>query len=287
MAARSSRPRRKRCSNCWRPEGSDFLRYAIGLEYDGSAFLGWQIQRQEPTVQGCVELAVERVANHPARVTCSGRTDAGVHALAQVAHFDSEAGRSERSWILGLNSHLPEGASVLWIRPVDESFHARFSAYSRSYRYVILNRWIRPALEARRMSWCRTPLDADKMHAAAQALLGEHDFSSFRASACQARHAVREIQSVSVQRSADVVTLEVTADGFLYHMVRNIAGSLLRVGTGEEPVSWMKALLEMKDRTRAAPTAPAGGLYFVAARYPANYGLPESTPAFPRGRDLS
>jgi tRNA pseudouridine38-40 synthase len=238
-------------------------------------------------VQACVEQAVARVANHPARVTCCGRTDTGVHALAQVAHFDTDAERSERSWILGLNSHLPGGASVLWIRRVDESFHARFSAFARSYRYVILNRWIRPALEARRMSWCRAPLDAAKMHAAAQALLGEHDFSSFRASACQARHAVREIQAISVQRSEDVVTLEVTANGFLYHMVRNIAGSLLRIGVGEEPVSWMEALLEQQDRTQAAATAPPEGLYFVGARYPQNFGLPETVPAFPRGWDLS
>lgn len=263
------------------------MRYAIGLEYDGSAFLGWQIQRQEPTVQGCLEKAVAVVADHEARVSCSGRTDTGVHALGQVAHFDSTAIRSERSWILGLNSNLPAAVSVLWVREVDDSFNARFSAFSRSYRYVILNRWIRPALEAKRMSWCRTPLDADKMHQAAQALLGEHDFTSFRARACQARHAVREIQQISVQRTADVVTLEVSANGFLYHMVRNIAGSLLRVGRGKETVSWMKEVLDNLDRTQAAPTAPPEGLYFVGARYPEHYGLPLAPPAFPRGWDLS
>ena len=238
-------------------------------------------------MQGCIERAVARVADHPARVTCSGRTDAGVHALAQVAHFDSDAGRSERSWILGLNSHLPEGASVLWIRPVDESFHARFSAFSRSYRYVILNRWIRPALEARHVSWYRKPLDADRMHKAAQCLLGEHDFSSFRASACQARHAVREIHAISVAREGDFVTLDVTANGFLYHMVRNIAGSLLHVGCGEAPVQWLEDTLEKRDRNQAAPTAPPEGLYFLGARYPDHYGLPTTPPAFPRGRGLS
>ena len=263
------------------------MRYAIGLEYDGSEFLGWQIQRQEPTVQSCVEQAVARVADHEARVTCCGRTDAGVHAQSQVAHFDSEAERSERSWILGLNSHLPAGVSVLWIRPVDDSFHARFSAFSRSYEYRILNRWIRPALEARRMSWCRAPLDATVMNEAAQALLGEHDFTSFRAGACQARHAVREIQEISVERSGDVVSLSVTANGFLYHMVRNIAGSLLRIGTGEAPAPWLGELLEARDRAQAAPTAPPEGLYFIAARYPDQYGLPEAVPAFPRGWDLS
>lgn len=263
------------------------MRYAIGVEYDGSGFLGWQIQQQEPTVQGCVEAAVARVADHEARVTCSGRTDTGVHALCQVAHFDSDARRPERSWILGLNSNLPPGISVLWIREVDNEFHARFSAFSRSYRYVILNRWIRPALEANRMSWCRRPLDADKMQRAAQALLGEHDFSSFRAGACQARHAVREIQQISVQRTADVVSLDVAANGFLYHMVRNIAGSLIRVGQGEEKESWVKEVLEKLDRKQAAPTAPPEGLYFLGARYPDAYDLPGIPRAFPRGWNLS
>lgn len=263
------------------------MRYAIGLEYDGSEFLGWQVQRQEPTVQGCLEQALVRVADETVRVIACGRTDTGVHALGQVAHFDSAAQRSERDWVLGLNSHLPAAASVLWIRPVDDSFHARFSAYSRSYRYIMLNRWIRPALEARRMSWCRQPLDADRMHEAAQALRGEHDFTSFRARACQARHAVREILDIAVERNGDVITLEVTANGFLYHMVRNIAGSLLRVGLGEEDVSWPGLLLERRNREEAAATAAAEGLYFVRARYPERYALPVSAPAFPRGRDLS
>jgi tRNA pseudouridine38-40 synthase len=263
------------------------MRYAIGIEYDGSDFLGWQIQRQEPTVQGCMERALSRVADHEARVTCSGRTDTGVHAHCQVAHFDTTAKRPERSWILGLNSNLPDGISVLWIRPVDDSFHARFSAFSRSYRYQIVNRWVRPALQAHRMSWCRTPLDADKMQAAAQALLGEHDFTSFRARACQARHAVREIQQISVRRTADIVCLDVTANGFLYHMVRNIAGCLIRVGADEEEVSWVAKVLESRDRNVAAPTAPPEGLYFLGARYPASYGLPEESAAFPRGWNLS
>ncbi|MGK2924120.1 MAG: tRNA pseudouridine(38-40) synthase TruA [Lysobacterales bacterium] len=267
------------------------MRYAIGLEYDGSMFFGWQVQRQEPTVQGCVEQALQQVAAQPVRVTCCGRTDTGVHALGQVAHFDTEARRAERSWILGLNSHLPAGISVLWIRRVDESFHARFSAFSRTYRYLVLNRWIRPALEGRRMSWCRRPLDAAKMDLAAQALRGEHDFTAFRAGGCQARHAVREIQDIAVSRSGDVVALEITANGFLYHMVRNIAGSLLRVGLGEAEVGWIGELLAQRDRSKAAPTAAPEGLYFVSARYPEQYGLPvalpEGPPAFPRGWDLS
>jgi tRNA pseudouridine38-40 synthase len=263
------------------------MRYAIGLEYDGSAFFGWQVQRQEPTVQGCVEQALAKVADHEVRVTCCGRTDTGVHALGQVAHFDSVAERSERSWILGLNSHLPVGISVLWIRKVNDDFHARFSAFSRSYRYRILNRWIRPAVNASRLSWCRIPLDADTMDQAARLLLGEHDFSAFRASACQAQHAVREVQEISVHRDGDQVCLDVSANGFLYHMVRNIAGSLLKIGTGEKPVEWMRQLLDGRDRTLAAATAGAEGLYFVGARYPTHYDLPDSAPAFPRGWNQS
>jgi tRNA pseudouridine38-40 synthase len=262
-------------------------RYAVGLEYDGSEFLGWQVQRQQPTVQACLEKAVSSVADHEARVVCCGRTDTGVHAVGQIAHFDTHADRPERSWILGLNSNLPGAVSVLWIREVDDSFHARFSAFSRSYSYRMLNRWIRPALELKRMSWCRHPLDADKMNEAAQALLGEHDFTSFRASACQARHAVREVQQISVQRDTDVVSLDITANGFLYHMVRNIAGSLIRVGLGEESVSWMRDVLKKEDRTQAAPTAPPEGLYFMGARYPEHYGLPVTPQAFPRGWNLS
>lgn len=263
------------------------MRYAIGLEYDGSEFLGWQVQSQEPTGQGCVEKALEKVANHAVRVHCSGRTDSGVHAICQVVHFDTDAHRPERAWVLGLNSHLPQGISALWIRQVDASFHARFSAYTRSYRYDILNQWIRPALDARRVSWCRSPLDADKMHEAAQALVGEHDFTSFRARACQANHAVREIQQISVQRTGDIVSLEVTANGFLYHMVRNIAGSLIKVGMGEERAGWMKDVLEKMDRDVAAPTAPPEGLYFLGARYPDSYSLPTARSAFPRGWNLS
>lgn len=238
-------------------------------------------------MQGCLEEALSQVADHSARVTCCGRTDTGVHALCQVAHFDSGASRSERSWILGLNSHLPDGITVLWIRKVDDSFHARFNAFSRSYRYLILNRWMRPALEAKRMSWCRVPLDADKMNEAAQALLGEHDFTSFRAKSCQANHAIREIQKIGVQRNEDVISVDVTANGFLYHMVRNIVGSLLCVGRGEQPVDWMKALLEKMDRAQAAPTASPQGLYFVAARYPDHFELPVTVAPFPRGWNLS
>lgn len=263
------------------------MRYAFGIEYDGSAFLGWQAQRQEPTIQVCVEAALTHVADHSVRVTCCGRTDAGVHALCQVAHFDSTARRSERSWILGANSHLPPAITLLWLRAVDENFHARFSAFSRSYRYRILNRWVRPALEAKHVSWCRQPLDAEMMHLAAQALHGEHDFSAFRAAACQARHARREVHEISVSRIGNEIRIEITANGFLYHMVRNIAGSLISIGQQDRPVGWMQALLHGRDRTLAAPTAAAEGLYFVGARYLEQYQLPGSELDFSSGRHLS
>lgn len=257
------------------------MRYALGLEYDGSGFLGWQVQQQQPTIQGCLEQAVAHVANHEVRVFCAGRTDTGVHARCQVAHFDSAAERSERSWLLGINSHLPAGISALWIRQVNDDFHARFSAFSRSYQYIVLNRWVRPALESDYVSWYRRPLNAGVMHEAAQALLGEHDFSAFRAAGCQATHPVREIQAISVKRALDRVILEITANGFLYHMVRNIAGSLLQIGSGEQGVEWMAQLLARGDRAQAAPTATAEGLYFLSARYPDKYALPSTGIDFP------
>lgn len=260
------------------------MRFAIGLEYNGSSFLGWQVQRQGPTVQGCVEAALGQVANHMVHVTCCGRTDTGVHATCQVAHFDSLSNRSERSWILGANSHLPESVSILWVRGVGDDFHARFSAFSRTYRYRILDRWVRPALDASRVSWWRKPLDAGLMHQSAQCLLGEHDFSAFRAASCQARHAVREIQQVMVSRAGAEVHIDVTANGFLYHMVRNIAGSLLAIGSGEQPVAWLERLLRDRDRSQAAPTATAEGLYFMGARYPQQYSLPGAESGFPLPR---
>lgn len=257
------------------------MRLAGGLEYDGSRFQGWQVQASEPTIQSCLERALSSVANHPVSVTASGRTDSGVHALEQVFHFDSEAGRSERSWVLGMNSHLPEGISGLWIRQVDDSFHARFSAFSRRYCYVILNRQVRPALETGRVAWCREPLDAEAMNEAAQILQGEHDFTSFRASGCQARHPVREVREISVRRRGAYLFLDISANAFLYHMVRNIAGSLMMVGRGEEPPQWLDRVLNARDRESAGMTAPAEGLYFVKARYPTQYGLPARVRAFP------
>ena len=250
------------------------MRLAAGVEYDGSGFFGWQRQRQSPTVQASLEAALAKVADHPLTVHCAGRTDTGVHALCQVIHFDTSAARSERSWILGTNSQLVPGVSLLWARPVADDFHARFSARRRSYRYRILNRWIRPAIDRGRVAWIRYPLDAERMHAAAQALLGEHDFSSFRAVGCQARSPVRTVHSVSVQRCGHEVIMDIEANAFVYHMVRNIAGALIAVGRGQQPESWLAELLKLRDRTVAGVTAPPEGLYFVAPRYPEHPFLP-------------
>jgi tRNA pseudouridine38-40 synthase len=257
------------------------MRYALGVEYDGSRFYGWQTQRETPTVQATLEASLSQVANHPVSVVCAGRTDTGVHARCQVVHFDSEAERSDRSWVLGINSNLPKSVAVLWIRPVSDDFHARFSALARTYQYVILNRWVRPAIENRLVSWERRPLDEALMHDAAQALLGEHDFSAFRSSGCKANHPVREVQSIRVRRVRDQVEIDVTANGFLYHMVRNIAGSLIPVGRGEQPVAWIAQLLAGRDRRLAGVTASPDGLYFRNVRYPAKFSLPGNDEAFP------
>lgn len=251
------------------------MRYAIGIEYDGSGFCGWQAQRDDPSVQVTLEQALSRVADQAVRLSCAGRTDTGVHALCQVAHFDSEANREGRQWVLGCNTQLPDSVCLLWARRVDDAFHARFSAFERSYRYVILNRAVRPALRSGKVAWCRKPLDAGRMHEAAQALLGEHDFSAFRSAGCQARHAVREISQIRVAREGEDVILDIAANGFLYHMVRNIAGSLIDVGSGERASTWMGELLAGGDRTVAGATAEAAGLYFVGVRYPDEFGLAE------------
>ncbi len=247
------------------------MRLAAGVEYDGSGFFGWQRQRQTPTVQACLEEALSSVANHPVIVHCAGRTDTGVHARCQVIHFDTQAERSERSWVLGTNSRLPEGISLLWVRTVSDEFHARFSARSRRYRYRILNRWIRPAMERGRVAWVRHRLDERLMNEAAQTLIGEHDFSSFRAAGCQAKSPVRTVTEASVVRSGHELHFDIEANAFVYHMVRNIAGSLIKVGRGLSPPSWIADLLKQRNRSAAGITAPAQGLCFVAASYP-NFG---------------
>ena len=256
------------------------MRLALGIEYDGGGFLGWQ--RLSPhgsgpddgSLQAAVEHALSRVADAPVQVTCAGRTDAGVHARCQVVHFDSDARRDPRGWILGTTANLPAALAVRWCVPVDAGFNARFSAMARQYRYRILNRSARAGLERQYLGWERVPLDAEAMHHAAQALLGERDFSSFRSAQCQATHARRELQRIAAWREGEHVLVEVQANAFLHHMVRNIVGALLCVGRGEREPGWIAELLALRDRTRASVTAPAAGLCFLGPLYPPRWGLP-------------
>ncbi|HJP98134.1 MAG TPA: tRNA pseudouridine(38-40) synthase TruA [Rhodanobacteraceae bacterium] len=250
------------------------MRVALGIEYDGTGYFGWQRLAHGPSVQAEVESALAFVADHPVAVTCAGRTDAGVHARCQVVHFDTHAARDERAWMLGATSRLPYAIAVLWARAVPDDFHARFSARARRYHYVLLNRPIRPALEARFVAWERRPLDAGAMHAAAQCLVGEQDFSSFRAVSCQATHARRNVTEVAVHRAGDHVVVEIEANAFLHHMVRNIVGSLLEVGCGARPGEWIAEVLAARDRGVAGVTAMPQGLTFLGPRYPAQWELP-------------
>ena len=243
-------------------------RLAIGLEYDGGNYQGWQAQPGGRGVQDAVNRALSRVADHEVRCMGAGRTDAGVHAIEQVAHFDTSARRSSRAWLLGANTYLPGDANLLWARPVAADFHARHSATSRSYAYLILNRAVRSALERNRAWLIRDPLDAPAMQRAAQALLGEHDFSSFRAAHCQSKSPVRTIESIEVRRQADRVWISCRANGFLQRMVRNIAGSLCLVGRGRRPPEWIADILAARKREAAGPSAPPQGLYLRGIAYP-------------------
>lgn len=258
------------------------MRMAIGVQYDGAGFQGWQSQSSaRRTVQAVLEQALAQVADHPVRLTCAGRTDAGVHGVGQVAHFDTDAVRPERGWVLGGNAHLPADVSLTWAQAMPEAFHARFSALARRYRYLIWNSPHRSALWRDRAAWERRPLDAERMAQAGQVLVGEHDFSAFRAAECQARHPIRQIHELSVRRWGAGLVLEVEANGFLHHMVRNIAGVLLAVGAGARPIAWVEAVLRGRDRTQAGVTASASGLYLLAVRYPDHFSLPPSDMAAP------
>ena len=261
-------------------------RIALGIEYDGSAYAGWQQQSHSRSVQSALQAALAAVAGHEIQLAAAGRTDAGVHALLQVAHFDSTASRPESAWTLGTTAGAPDDLSVLWAREVPDEFHARHSALSRTYLYRILNRRIRPAIERQRACWVRRPLDATSMHRAAQLLLGERDFSSFRAAECQSSTAMRRLTAVSVERSGGEIRIVVTANAFLHHMVRNIVGSLLLVGSAQRPEHWLAEVLEARDRTRAGPTAPPQGLYFAGVEYPSEFGLPCGVAASGRLLDL-
>ncbi len=251
------------------------MRIALGLEYDGSAYAGWQSQPHGNTVQDVLETAVSVIADAPVRTICAGRTDAGVHALAQVVHFDTDATRPDTAWVRGVNANLPPQVAVRWAMSVGGDFHARFSARSRSYRYLLLNRPIRPAVLNGRVGWFHAPLDLDAMTAAATCLVGEHDFSAFRAAECQAKSPVKRLHRISITRQNEVICFEVTASAFLQHMVRNLVGSLVYVGKGRYPPEWMAELLGSRTRARAAPTFDAAGLYFAGVEYEERWRLPQ------------
>jgi tRNA pseudouridine38-40 synthase len=249
-------------------------RIAIGIEYNGHEFFGWQSQDNLLTVQGTVEAALSKIAAEPIQVFCAGRTDAGVHATGQVVHFNTQAERSARAWTLGTNTHLPVTVAAQWAIEVDENFHARFSAQSRCYRYVIYNSSLRSAICAFRATWYHHALDAERMHTAAQFILGENDFSSFRSSECESKTPMRNVHSIQVKREGDFVIIEIQANAFLHHMVRNIAGVLMRIGAGFNPPEWMREVLQAKDRRAAAETAAPYGLYLFKVGYPDEYNFP-------------
>jgi tRNA pseudouridine38-40 synthase len=254
-------------------------RYALGVEYDGSDFLGWQRlgkpgENDPGSVQAVLEDALSYVAAAPIHTVCAGRTDAGVHAACQVVHFDSDAPREPRGWMLGATSRLPDAVCVRWCVPVAGDFHARFSARARRYRYRLLNRPVRPALQRHFLAWERHPLDAEAMARAGRVLLGEHDFSAFRTVHCQAPHARRELQALEVRREGEELIFELQANAFLHHMVRNIVGTLLEVGRGDRPEAWVGDVLHSGQRALAGPTAVPQGLLFLGPRYPKQWALP-------------
>jgi len=250
------------------------MRIAAILEYDGAGFSGWQRQTHARSVQGAVEEALSAVADEPIQVTVAGRTDAGVHAVAQAMHFDTRAVRSDYSWVRGANSKLPPEVALLWAGPVDDGFHARYSATGRHYHYVILNRPIRPTYLARRVTHEYRPLDVASMREAAGYLLGEHDFTSFRSTDCEAKSPVRELRALEVARHGELVHIRVCANAFLQHMVRNIAGVLMTIGAGEREPLWAREVLEARDRAAGGITADPRGLYLREIEYPEEFKIP-------------
>lgn len=260
----------------WR--GND-MRIALGISYDGTHYFGWQRQEdlQLPTIQTCLEEAITKVADHKIDVVCAGRTDRGVHALGQVLHFDTHAMRNDNAWILGVNSYLPKDIRVQWMCVVDEDFHARFSAQSRRYRYVIYNHPIKPALLRHQVTTHYHPLNEQDMQTAANYLIGEHDFTSYRAVQCQAKSPIRTVTMLNVQRRGNFIAIDIQANAFLHHMVRNITGVLLTIGEGKRAPLWAKEVLEAKNRREGDITAPASGLYFVEVSYPEKFLLPQKS----------
>ena len=255
------------------------MRVALGVSYRGSAYQGWQSQPGGNTVQDRLEAALAQFLAAPVRVMCAGRTDAGVHALNQVVHLDTEAQREPFSWVRGTNRFLPDDVAVQWCRPVDERFHARNSALGRRYVYVLRESPVRPALEAGLVGWSFRALDGQAMQAAAQSLIGEHDFSAFRSAECQAASPVKTLRRIHIERRGAYWRFEVEAIAFLHHMVRNILGCLLAVGAGTRDARWLAGVLAARERSLAAPTFPADGLYFVGPYYDPALALPETTAA--------
>lgn len=256
--------------------GPASVRIALGIEYDGSRYYGWQRQAEVDAVQARLEQALSKVADEPIQVQCAGRTDAGVHATGQVVHFDTRARRADSAWTLGVNANLPPDVAVRWMREVAPDFHARFSATARRYRYIIYNHPYRPAILSHGVTHYYHPLDAETMAQAGQCLLGEHDFTSFRAVQCQSRTPWRNVEHLKVTRLGDYVVIDIKANAFVHHMVRNIAGSLMEIGCGNQPLTWMAELLEARERALAAATAKAAGLYLVAVDYPERFDLPRT-----------
>jgi tRNA pseudouridine38-40 synthase len=251
------------------------MRIALGVEYDGSPFFGWQSQAEGKTVQDALQYALSQIAEEQISVIAAGRTDTGVHALEQVVHFDTQAERPLTAWVRGVNALLPDSVSVLWAHTVPDEFHARFSAHGRSYRYLLVNRAVRSAIHAGKAGWFHTPLDVTAMQIAAQHLLGEHDFSAFRAAECQAKSPVKHLQQLDIRRQGEMLVFDVSADAFLHHMVRNIVGCLVYVGKGKHPPDWLAEVLSGRERSFAAPTFAPDGLYLRGIKYEAKWGLPQ------------
>jgi len=253
------------------------MRIVLGVEYDGSRFYGWQRQQTVVSVQQLLEEGLSKIANHSVKVICAGRTDAGVHATGQVVHFDTDSVRHRSAWTIGINGFLPKTISVRWFKETTDDFHARFSATARRYRYIIHNSTLRSGILAGGVTTFFAPLDHELMHEAAQYLVGKQDFSAFRAVNCQANTPIRHLSKIQISRMGDYVILDVQANAFLHHMVRNIVGSLLLIGCGEKPVDWIKTLLSEKDRTKAGATAKPNGLYLVDVTYPTQFDLPRKS----------
>jgi len=252
------------------------MRIALGVEYNGHAYSGWQAQKDDvETVQETLEAALSVVADQPIRVICAGRTDTGVHGAEQVVHFDTDAKRSNRSWVYGANANLPKDVCVLWATPVPDDFHARFSARRRRYQYVIFNRNVRPTYLAYRTTWEYRPLDVARMQEAANYLVGTHDFNAYRAVACQAKSSVKEVLALKVSRKGQFVLINIEATAFLHHMVRNIAGVLMEIGAGVREPIWAKEILETRDRTKGGVTAQPYGLYLTGVSYDQIFQLPQ------------